>query len=714
MRQNVRKIRFDIFLVLVFVCVEVFLFNMPFWQTLGGESSASQSVHVGPGIQNVRDGVGKVVDPSSAWIELHSQVPIKYLYINPSNGDSLTKTVNWKIETKKETDGSFFAAGSDRRYSTVYNNTRYMHFGNGITSIRFTYQAERDAVVPISSFIVNSHIPFHLSSVRCVVEILLLLFLLFCRPGSRLYRKRFSMRKPSSIVALSMTFMIQICCVLAVWFVSGGNNSPTGFGTIHWNGAIFDFDQYAHMAESLINGKVSLGLPVNSDLSAMVNPYDATSRFKVIAETHDSTPIFFDVAFKSGKYYSYFGVLPALLLFVPYRLLTGQNMPVGYAILALAVLVVFSSLLLVVQLARVFKRAGANPSVGCVVLIANTIALGYPLLTVLQQQLFYQLPQTLALALLLLGLSCWMESKLRGLSKPWLSLGSFMFGLILACRPQFALGAVVAFPLFATEIARLWKAGLKGWKNLRQELYVWSAAVLPFLIAVIPSLIYNKLRFGSLFDFGANYNLTGFDMTNQDLPWSQLFPLSFLYFLQPPNLSTQFPFIQATSQKMPLWIPMQPSFGGLFTYLAPFSLIGVLVIFWKQGTSYIKVRAICLSLLAYALAIFVLDAHVVGYDVRYVLDFGWAIMLIYAFALFVVDSHRDDARIQNLLTQQELSDDCEVRVGNIPNTVSIIVALVVVSAVLAWLFSFFSLFKVEPDQFNEALWWNVYSWFKFV
>ena len=87
-----------------------------------------------------------------------------------------------------------------------------------------------------------------------------------------------------------------------------------------WNGTIPGHrDQYERMAQSILNGHLYLEYEdVDPRLSEMENPYDPQARKELGIYYH------WDHAFYNGKYYMYFGIVPVVLLFLPYQLLTGN------------------------------------------------------------------------------------------------------------------------------------------------------------------------------------------------------------------------------------------------------------------------------------------------------------------------------------------------------------------------------------------------------
>lgn len=703
--------------------VEVFLFNLPFWQTRNAVSEQAVDVAIGSGFSERWDGSLVVTNPKKAWREIAApgDGTISYLYIDHAEHetapdlspsyDSSWETISWRMETRKSTGTGWYPADSEKQYSPGYENSRYFHIGNGTGAIRIQYNKVKNGdVLARNSFTVNPRVPYHTSVLRVALEILVALTVIAFRPGSGLYKRNLRLKDPVAITAVGVTLAIEIMAVTFAWYLAGGYSETSGIGEMP-NGTFLDFDQYKDYANALLLHHSGLSFPVNSDFAGMANPYDPDLRSEIARHSLDKTPILFDVAFKSGRYYVYFGVLPALLLFAPYKFITGNDLSTTTAILVFAIAVIVASMILVIQLARWFGKKGRTVSLGSVLLASVGFFIGTSILSIMQQQLFYQLPQTLGLALSLLALSCWIEAKLRSLNKFWLALGSTFMALTLASRPQFILAAVLALPLFWDDIVGLWKGGLHNRQGLLHEVAVWVSVLLPFLVVFVPVLMFNKIRFGSLFDFGANYNLTGYDMTNNNLPWTQLVPLLFLYFFQTPNISTAFPFVHPTSQPIPLWLPMQMSHGGLFVFIAPFALAIFSLPFWRRQLKKSRTLATCAAVCVLGIVVAAFDLHIVGYDVRYILDFGWLFMILYAFVIFSADSERQWP------TYDFLTADVAGFKASLPalSRVSrLLLGAVMVGLVLAWLNWFFAMFGANATAFNRDAWWDVSSWFLFI
>src|ERR1035438_1482214 len=82
-------------------------------------------------------------------------------------------------------------------------------------------------------------------------------------------------------------------------------------------------EYYALLTDAFLAGQTSLLVQPAAELLALPDPYDssANGRFRL----HDAS-------LYHGKYYLYFGPTPALVLFLPYKVLTGSHLPARVAV----------------------------------------------------------------------------------------------------------------------------------------------------------------------------------------------------------------------------------------------------------------------------------------------------------------------------------------------------------------------------------------------
>ena len=384
----------------------------------------------------------------------------------------------------------------------------------------------------------------------------------------------------------------------------------------HYN----DADQYACLADALLAGRLDLDLPVSEELLALDDPYDYDARYAIGSP---DVPIFWDHAFYDGKYYSYFGVVPALALYAPYRFLTGEALGTVVAVIVFAVLYVLASSALVLRLRRRwFSHVGTLPT--CLAFLAFFFGGNAIYLTSVPR--FYSVPLLCGLASLCLGLWFWFGARRDGrFSAPLLFLGSLFVALVLGCRPQLCLVWFVAFPLFWHDV--FVDRALFSRRSVGQSI----AVLAPFAIVGAGIGWYNWARFGSPLDFGAYYNLTIFDMVDYQQSWLLTLILTGIMFFVPVRFSGTFPFLVRSgamgfAKDVFGYAPAEPMFGGYFWSVPTTWMLTLFPGQWrrlrKKGLAFL-VLVLGIS----AIVVCVFDVRSAGTSQRYVSDFGWALSL---------------------------------------------------------------------------------------
>lgn len=455
--------------------------------------------------------------------------------------------------------------------------------------------------------------PFFFSPVRfaAVLAVLILAYLL--RPKSPLYRATLAPFTPAKkTLTLLCGGTLALICLLIMSHRSGFLQLMAAHQA-----------QYQELADAFLNGHLHLFRETPpAFLAEMDNPYDTFLRQSLEAEY--GQPVYWDAAYFNGNYYVYFGILPCLLLYLPYRVLTGKDLPNDIAILIFLVMLIAAVFFLVYELLCRFSRAERIPFLtylilSCLVLTAAGI---FALATTPD---LYSVPITAGLAFAALGIALWLyamrdESKIRALP---LFFGSLSVAAVAACRPQLLLLAAAMIPLFMACIFR--RRTLFSRTSVKETL----ALVLPFVMVALPLMWYNAARFGSPFDFGANYNLTTNDMTLRGLAFERGIEAVFYYFLQLPRIIPVYPFLRYCDMDtlfrgVTVW---EPTYGGLLA-VCPFALLGLLLLFsrrnaMKKQRSYLP----ALIFLVTGVVIAMFDAMAAGVLQRYFADFSLPVLL---------------------------------------------------------------------------------------
>lgn len=268
-----------------------------------------------------------------------------------------------------------------------------------------------------------------------------------------------------------------------------------------WNGGIAGHrNQYELITESFLNGRLDFDYEVDPALQAMDNPYDAEAREALGVKVH------FDHAFYHGKYYMYFGVVPVLIAFMPYRLITGHALITWQATFLFSAVFVIGLAIYFVWLARRFFPKitwGAFLSMLTVFSLVSTVYVAkYPSL--------YQTPVACGMMLEVWSLyffsKAFDEGKKDNFPFGYALAGAILGALTFGCRPPLALANLLVIPM----LIRFLRAGKITTKLILKLL----GAAFPYVVVAAGLMWYNAARFGNPFEFGQTYQLTITDQSS--------------------------------------------------------------------------------------------------------------------------------------------------------------------------------------------------------
>jgi len=248
----------------------------------------------------------------------------------------------------------------------------------------------------------------------------------------------------------------------------------------------------------------------------------------------EHTPTLLDANYYKGHFYLYYGVVPAALLLLPYRLLTGQDLAINAAAVAFWLLGFGASL---AWLRSWWGRRG--PESGAVLAsLAVVILAFFPATTFLvRRSMFYELPLVAGYAFISIffaGIYGVLAGRRRTAS---LLAASASFGMAVGCHSNH----ILLMPLLAwAGIAAVRDPGASaGTRWVRA-----AAAFVPAALIGAGLAWYNYARFGDILEFGFRYGQNGYFAVKQSLfvprfLWANLK----WYFLTPPALTPYFPFV---------------------------------------------------------------------------------------------------------------------------------------------------------------------------
>lgn len=288
-------------------------------------------------------------------------------------------------------------------------------------------------------------------------------------------------------------------------------------------------DSLLMQTEAIMNGQISLLEEPSEALKNMENPYDSTKR--------DSEDIYYlyDVAYYQGKYYNYFGITPIITSILPFRIITGMYTHSHIFNMIYMVIAIFALYFLYKKL---INRYTKKISLCNFYLGFYTILFASNFFTLLRG-MKYDIVITSGIAFLLIALnlaiSIYNNKKYKIIKLVFLGISS---ALIVLSKPTF----IIYYPLIAFFILR----SMKNLK-LKEKIKDWIIILIPLGIFAILQMFLNYLRFDNIFEFGARYQLTGFNMnTCMNITFGKIYAGLMEYLFKTPIVNPlKFPFIFA-------------------------------------------------------------------------------------------------------------------------------------------------------------------------
>lgn len=498
--------------------------------------------------------------------------------------------------------------------------------------------------IKLSDVGINARHPFDFSTTRFLVVAGLMGLAYIFRPRSSIYRVSIVDEPRKSKAAIIATVVVEVW--LASSFLLMGSNL-VGVATSTYNSGSWDGNslantfavggdnaqQYAELAKAFANGQLYLEEEPPQWLQNMDDPYDKGARDEAQKETGDS--YLFDVAYHDGHYYVYFGVVPVLLFYLPFYLVTGSSFPTAIGVLLSVIAFILGCTALLDRFARYhFKRV----SLGLYLLLQIPLVGCCGILYLLKFPTFYSLPIALGLAFSVWGLYLWMRGRAASRPGGWFLAGSLCMALVVGCRPQLIVLSFLAFPLFwRTYITEKRLLTAKGARE-------FACLIAPYAVVAAGLMGYNYARFGAFADFGASYNLTVNDMTKRGWNVGRLAPALFAYFLQPPSVSGVFPFIQPAPFETTYMgqTIKETTFGGILVclpilWVLPFAKRILKLRMSQRSTRTIAGVVVVLLLGGVTMAL--LDAQMAGILQRYFADFSFMFLAAAVLLVFIVNEN---------------------------------------------------------------------------
>ncbi|MBR2737919.1 MAG: hypothetical protein IKD88_04330 [Lachnospiraceae bacterium] len=617
------------FLCVVLIClvIEIIVFNFRHWESYTYAAPENPVFQVTGDIEQIDDAVYRVIGDSAEISITAINVPLKNLQLSCFDLWEAAATPGQSIDLRlsaADAASSALRVLPDTEVVAGLPESHYirLHLTGNTTSIRIQLTHFRDGIFDLNGIKLNAVRPFVFHPLRflgiCIVGFLYLAF----RRKSGLYQVALNWKNPLNKTAIIIVLLLNVLLIGMI----GHTFRDENWRSTTW----IANNQYDYLAQSIADGHVTLNFDPPGYLSEMENPYDAAARGALQQETGETYII--DFAYYNGHYYSYFGIVPVILFYLPYLLLTGDLLPTWAPVILCGLLFVCAAFWFWYSFSKKYFR---KTSLGLYLLISSVFVAASEITYCVQVPTIYSLPIIVAVLFGMVGITFWIKaSDGEGrILKRRLVFGAVFISLIIGCRPQLAVVLFLAIPIFWKDIKNRRFFSRKGIVNT-------LCVILPFIIVGIGLMYYNYIRFDSFLNFGATYNLTGFDMTHRGFIFDRFWLGFYEYFIQPLNIHAGFPYYATVVGQMGLSADYQgqiinePLMGGFFAY----NLIGLFafgVLWFKKQLQKHGVWAFSLISLLLAVLLVAVDIQMVGMTLRYLTDFS-ALFMVAALAVILV------------------------------------------------------------------------------
>lgn len=571
---------------------------------------------------------------------------------------TLSETANFatvKISAKDETQSASFRANvADGQILRGDERSEYLvlNLSGDVSELKFTVTAPKNATVTLEGITLNQKVPLRFSALRLVLFVLgcMAVYALVTFPSM----KKTYGESPATLrnTACVLTAVLVVGAVLMTWvsMYDQTGSISTGFRNTYGNQITQE------IVDAFRAGQAHLLDEPSEELLAMENPYDWSARRELGVSAK------WDHLLYEGKYYSYYGIAPVLLLFLPYTALTGYYFPAAESILLFGGLGIIFLTLLFLEFAKLFgKKLPNGMLLATLVILQLSSGVWYNFV----YDNFYEIAQSCGFLFTCAGFFFLLRSRVIGEGKiryRHMILATACLSFAVLSRPTLALYCIAAciflafgFVKHRREIRTAVPKGAAQKKALRTGTvkYLLSALSCFVLIGGI-QVIYNVARFGNPLDFGIQYSLTINDFTRSqyhtDFVMIGLFNFLFAF----PKIQPEFPYVASNFSTLSTngyyFVANRNAVGLLWRALPSLGYLGV-VPAWKALNRQEKRQVLCLLIPTCVLIplIIIFSIWESGYGVRYCCDFAWQWILGGAAVLYLLYARVADGQGKSIL-----------------------------------------------------------------
>jgi hypothetical protein len=505
---------------------EATCFNSPHYSKYFADPPAG--VAIAPGIKPsiikiTADGVGaEFVEKGIRFNNINRRIGAVSVNIDFDSVETAILGVGWVDEA-----GTFGYEKTLYKYLPHENYALIQSCGK-VSELTLTFRrASEQGEVRLLEAVINKPIPFYFSGLR-LLAVSCLLFALFsllnknlrAKAAYYLFEYKFDAKNGKQNIAYACTVALLLLYSWVCVYTSGHNADEGEWQPRQYNEFLVD---------ALIAHRTYLDYGKPERLFAAERPYD--TKWLDANGYVKNVDYMWDWAWYKGKYYCYFGVVPAVFLYAPYKMITGDYLSYRAGVFLFCAIAV---VLLALLWRYCVKKHMRDACFTFFLFSFPTLFFASGAYAVLRHPSLYTLVQGAGFMFTAAGVFLLLKSIDNGkINYPSLFFACLCLALVFGCRPN------IGFVSLLVPVV-LWKH--RSWK-------LFSFTMIPYILIAIPLCWYNHVRFESIFDFGANYQLSvrNFTVTGGQNPIQRLVRafVTFAHYLFCPNkLSLNFPFVK--------------------------------------------------------------------------------------------------------------------------------------------------------------------------
>lgn len=602
---------FALIAVILTVLCEVFIFNFSAFKLNGDYQKITPNINdaVLNGFEQNGDGFTSTsIKPSIEFKNINAKIGTVYIDVTLPDEECVSYNIDFTDVTN-----SNYRLRTGLVSGTVahgYENTKYVNcqFSGNVENlkIRFTLDNDEKITVNPGDIRFNEDIPMDFSFLRVGI-ILLCVFAWYFLTKSKIASYTIA---DAPYATANIVVIVLIVALISAMLLTNG---------------LFDSDISQksgnqitkELVDAFANGSITLEREVEKDLLALENPYDWSQRLE------KGVVYAWDHVMYEGQYYSYYGITPVILLFLPFYLITGHYFSTVWAVfifgfLGLAFLILFYNCIC----HRFFNKITVGMFTSSLIMLLLGCGVWFCFMT----PNFYEIAQTCGFAFVCMGAYFLADSGILSdkVSNVKICLSGIFFSLAVLSRPTTAVWCIAAVAVIAYGFFIL-KNAQKGKRALVKYL---AFALIPFAVIGSAQMIYNYARFGSFTDFGIQYSLTINDFTRSEFSPQMAFIGFYNFLFAFPIIKPEYPFIFCNFSDLDVngyyFIANRTAIGQFFRILPMFAyfLLPKAIKTLDKGKKavFTALWSLCCVILP---CIVIYSIWESGYGVRYCVDFSW-------------------------------------------------------------------------------------------